>query len=187
MQPIRPIKSRRRGSILPVVALLMVALCGFAALAVETAEIAMIKVECQNAADAAALAGARTLDGSASQNYNLALNNARTVAGGNSTLGFSNTGQVAIVPFVASEIAVTLGTLHYDTSSKLFSPAYTLANGENYNLGQGDGQPGDEQHPLRRRRRRRSPGGPADDRRDLRRVAPAPGRGDHHRLLRLDE
>ena len=125
---------RRRGSIMPVVALLMVALCGFTALAVEVATIATVKVECQNAADSAALAGARTLDGSATPKTSQAQSNALAAAGGNSAIGLNSSGKVAMVPFTSSEIAVTCGTYHYNSTSQAFVPAYTLAQGENYNL-----------------------------------------------------
>ena len=68
----RPPGHRRRlGSVMPVVALLMVSLCGFTALSVEVATIATVKVQCQNAADAAALAGARTLNGGATSSSHL--------------------------------------------------------------------------------------------------------------------
>ena len=126
--------ARRRGSIMPVVALLMVCLCGFTALSVEVATIATVKVQCQNAADSAALAGARTLDGSPDPKTSQAQANALSAASGNSALGLNNLGKIAVVPFSSPEVAVTCGTYHYDTTSQSFYPAYTLASGENYNL-----------------------------------------------------
>ena len=61
-------RPRRRGSILPLVVLTMVAMCGFVALSIDLGLIAVAKTQCQNSADAAAMAGARALDGSTSQN-----------------------------------------------------------------------------------------------------------------------
>src|SRR4051794_40272604 len=119
-------RPRRRGSILPVMALLMVALCGFTALSVEISTIASLKVQCQNAADAAALAGARTLDGSASQRTAQATTNARSAASANTALGLNASGSLALVPFGTPEVGVTCGTYHYDASSQAFYPAYTL-------------------------------------------------------------
>ena len=55
--------SKRRGTILPLVAVSCVVLLGFVALAIDTGRLAVAKAQCQNAADAAAIAGARTLDG----------------------------------------------------------------------------------------------------------------------------
>ena len=47
----------RRGSMLPLFALAMVAICGFVALSVDLGLIALGRTQAQNAADAAALAG----------------------------------------------------------------------------------------------------------------------------------
>ena len=48
----------QRGNILILFAMLLPVLCGFAALAVDLARLYLIKIELQNAAEAAALAGA---------------------------------------------------------------------------------------------------------------------------------
>jgi Flp pilus assembly protein TadG len=62
---IMPLKMRnstgQRGVVLPLVALLMVVLLGFAAFAVDMGYLYVVKNELQNAADAAALAGASVL------------------------------------------------------------------------------------------------------------------------------
>ncbi len=127
-------RGRRRGSILPVVALMIIALCGFTALSVEIATIATVKLQCQNAADAAALAGARTLDGGTSAKTSQAQSNALAVAAGNTAPGVNSAGKAAQVGFSSSEVAFTAGTYHYDTNSQAFSPSNVLAAGENYNL-----------------------------------------------------
>jgi hypothetical protein len=126
---------RRRGSILPVLALLIVALCGFTALSVEIATIAMVKVQCQNAADTSAMAGARALNGGTNSNLTASQSIAQTAASSNFALGAnSTTNQIAMVNFKASEFAYTPGTYHYSNTSQTFYPAYTLQSGENYNL-----------------------------------------------------
>ena len=51
----------RRGAILPYLALTIVALLGFMALAIDLGMIMVAKTQAQNAADAAAFAGARAL------------------------------------------------------------------------------------------------------------------------------
>ncbi len=130
-------RKRRRGSIMPVVAILLVAMCGFTALSVEIATIASVKLACQAAADSGALAGARTLDGSTTSKTSQATSNAQSAAAGNSALGINaSTGKLGTIPFAASEVAVTNGTYHYNTSTQTFAPAYTLATGETYNLTQ---------------------------------------------------
>lgn len=52
----------RRGSIIPMLAVCVVALFGFVALAIDLGMLMVARTECQNAADAAALVGVRTLD-----------------------------------------------------------------------------------------------------------------------------
>ena len=47
----------RRGSILPLFALMLVGLVGFVALAIDVGMIAIADTQCQNAADNAAVAG----------------------------------------------------------------------------------------------------------------------------------
>ena len=60
---------RRRGTILPFLAISLVALCGFVALAIDIGMIVAARTDCQNAADAAAFTGTRNLDGTWSQTY----------------------------------------------------------------------------------------------------------------------
>ena len=68
---------------LPLFALLLVAICGFVALAVDLGMVAMARTQCQNAADSAALAGARTINGSADSNLTAATANAQAAADAN--------------------------------------------------------------------------------------------------------
>ncbi len=52
----RPAK-RSRGAILPLTAVALVGLCGFIALSVDLGMLAVARAQCQDAADAAAVAG----------------------------------------------------------------------------------------------------------------------------------
>ncbi|MBI3408896.1 MAG: hypothetical protein HY040_11120, partial [Planctomycetes bacterium] len=61
----------RRGAVLPLVALCMVALIGLMALAIDIGMVAVARSQCQNAADSGAMAGARTMSGNSTNNYNL--------------------------------------------------------------------------------------------------------------------
>lgn len=56
------LKDSRHGTIIPMLAVCCVALFGFVALAIDLGMLMVARGECQNAADAAALAGARYLD-----------------------------------------------------------------------------------------------------------------------------
>jgi hypothetical protein len=57
--------------VLPLVAICTVALIGMVALAIDLGMIAVARTQCQNAADSAAMAGARTINGNSTGNYNL--------------------------------------------------------------------------------------------------------------------
>jgi hypothetical protein len=65
-------KRGRRGSVLPLVALSTVALIGLLALAIDIGMISIAKSQAQNAADAAAMAGARIINGNVGTSYNFA-------------------------------------------------------------------------------------------------------------------
>src|SRR5437868_612907 len=82
-------RRRRRGVILPYVAVSAVALCAFIALAIDLGMIMVAKTQAQNAADAAAFAGARSLTGGASANTTQAGTNGQAVAAANTVLGQS--------------------------------------------------------------------------------------------------
>ena len=117
----------RRGTILPLFALLLVAICGFVAFAVDLGLIAMARTQCQNAADAAALAGARSIDGSSTSNLTAATANADAAAEANKIISAS---------VQVSQVAVQHGTYHYDTTSMTFSPVFPPVAPDNYNLTQ---------------------------------------------------
>jgi Flp pilus assembly protein TadG len=118
----------RRGSILPLLAFSLIGLCGFVALAVDLGMLMVAKTQAQNAADAAALAGSRTLDGSTSGNVTAATTNARNTAKANKIM----TQQI-------QDADVTLiqhGAYHYDPSTQTFSPQFPPVSPDNYNLTQ---------------------------------------------------
>lgn len=117
---------RRRGSILPIVAVSFVALCGFAALAVDVGMIAVAKTQIQNAADSAALSAARTFDGSGDSSLlSSATQNANNAGTVNKVLGKSVT---------SSQITLRHGAYHYDPSAQKFVPQYPAVAPDNYNL-----------------------------------------------------
>src|SRR5438270_13139577 len=79
----------RRGAIVPLVAISLIALLGLIALAIDIGLVAVARTQAQDLADAAALAGARQLNGDATVNNNLAaaLTQATTAASRNDILG----------------------------------------------------------------------------------------------------
>jgi len=80
--------SRRRGAVLPLVTIAMVGLIGFVALAVDLGMLMIARNQCQNAADSAAIAGVRTINGDSASNYRISQvsMNAITAASSNDVL-----------------------------------------------------------------------------------------------------
>ena len=115
----------RRGIVIPVVAVAIVALVGLVALAVDIGRLVVAQTECQAAADAASIAGARSLDGT--QNLGGATDNAIAATANCKILGES-------IP--AGEVAVSHGSYHYDVGAEKFFPQIPAVAPDNYNLTQ---------------------------------------------------
>src|SRR4051794_2580614 len=115
----------RRGSVLPLVGVSLVALFGLTALAIDVGRLSVAQTQCQNAADAAAIAGARSLDGT--QDLTSASSTAVTAGTAWSILS---------VPLQASEVNVKHGSYHYDSTSMKFSSQIPAVAPDNYNLTQ---------------------------------------------------
>ena len=118
-------RNQRRGLIIPVLAVSLIALVGVVALAIDIGRLVVAQTECQSAADASAIAGARSLDGM--QDLAGATATAKNAATNCLVLGAS-------IP--ASEVAVSLGAYHYDSSAQKFIPQIPAHAPDNYNLAQ---------------------------------------------------
>jgi len=105
------IAARRPASIMPLVVLCLVAMCGFLALSIDIGMMLVARTQAQNAADAAAMTGARTLNGSSNSNEPNAKINAAAVAELNSVLSQA---------VQASEVTVVDGSYDYDATSQVF-------------------------------------------------------------------
>jgi Flp pilus assembly protein TadG len=107
------LNDRRRGAMVPLVAIALIGLLGFVALAIDIGVIAIARNRCQNAADAAALAGARTLNGDVVNNNNYANvgTNAKDAAGANTLLGQN---------IDKNNVSVKIGAYSYDYSLEKF-------------------------------------------------------------------
>jgi len=109
---------RRKGTILPLLAVCMIGLFGFCGLAIDLGLIAVSRTQCQNAADTAALSACRLLNSKpGSVNSNLA----PAVAGGKvRVLSNTNLNQA----FVNAHIKkIEAGQYLYDTSAEIFRVA----------------------------------------------------------------
>ena len=112
----------RRGVILPMVALVMVVLVGFLALAIDLGMLAIAKTQVQQAADLAALTAMRTMNGNASINYNqsAATTNAQNVVTYNLILG---------KPLQSSQLQLTFGSYDYNQTAKTFQANFPPTSG----------------------------------------------------------
>jgi len=120
-------RNQRPGTILPMLVISLVALCGFVAMAVDMGMVIVARAQCQNAADSGAIAGSRTLDGSPSGNVTAATTNAVSAAMANTVLS---------QPVQAGDVTVQHGTYHYDPNLQTFSPQFPPVAPDNYNLTQ---------------------------------------------------
>src|SRR3954465_5953790 len=79
---------RRRGAIGPLGAICLTGMLAFVALALDLGILMIVRNQCQNAADAAAMAGARTLTGdtNTNNNYDKVQPNAAAAAGANTIM-----------------------------------------------------------------------------------------------------
>jgi hypothetical protein len=110
---------KRRGSILPLLALTVTGLFGFVALAIDLGMLTVVRTNCQNAADAGALAGCRQLNNKPTAVANdsaLAVSAARATVQNNSFL----TTQLTSTNITDT----TVGVYRYDTTSQKFAASF---------------------------------------------------------------
>src|SRR5689334_15378524 len=87
------------------------------ALGVDLGMLAVARTQCQNAADLAALAGTRQLNGDVADNNRPA---AQTFAG---TMAKNNS--VMSTPLVDSQVTVTTGVYRYNSTSQIFTADFS--------------------------------------------------------------
>jgi Flp pilus assembly protein TadG len=115
--------SRRRGTIVPMMAVGVTVLFAFVALAIDLGMIILARAAAQNAADTAALTGARTLDnrvpvGTLSDNYD----NQRDVALTNALASVASNSGLNLNKLTAGTVQV--GVYDYDATAQVFRPSF---------------------------------------------------------------
>ncbi len=112
----------RRGIMLPALALSIVAMVGFLALAIDVGMLAIAKTQAQNAADLTSLTAARTLNGNSTGNYNqsAATTNAKNILTYNVILGTT-------IP--TSQLTLTYGSYDYNQTTQAFGANYPPTTG----------------------------------------------------------
>ncbi|HZY83852.1 MAG TPA: pilus assembly protein TadG-related protein, partial [Gemmataceae bacterium] len=123
---------RRKGTILPLAAVSLVSVCGFVALAFDIGLIAVAKTQCQNSADAASMAGARTLDGTPGQNLGPSTPPYTAGTAYGNAYAFAEANLIINSP--PTSVQIQMGAWHYDTSKQLFTPNFPPVSPDNYNL-----------------------------------------------------
>jgi Flp pilus assembly protein TadG len=110
----------RRGTIVPYVAVSAVFLFSLIAFAIDIGLVALARNHCQNAADAAAMAAVRQLNGdtttSPPNNYNGAAPTAQAVATANTVVGR---------PIQTTDVTTSVGWYSYDASAQRFTAHFT--------------------------------------------------------------
>lgn len=115
----------RRGTILPIIGVCLIAIFSFVALAVDLGMLAVARTQCQNAADVAALVGCRTLDNKQPENASYDSNRPAALA--------AAAGAVTGSPYMAGTLAsapaptVRAGTYDYNTTTQTFATDFNNA------------------------------------------------------------
>lgn len=114
----RHTRGRRRAAILPLVAVALIALFAMVALAIDIGLVTLARTQCQNAADIAAMAAVRQLNGDVSNNNNYAAVDptARAAAAANMVLGKN------VDP---ANVTIQVGYYAYDATQQRFSPNFS--------------------------------------------------------------
>ena len=113
--------------VLPLIVVSLVALLTFVALAIDLGMLAVARTQCQDAADAAAMAGARALNGVSANNNNYAAATpaALTAATGNTVLSTA---------IQASQVAVDIGRYMYVGGNQRFEGQFPGPSTENWSM-----------------------------------------------------
>ena len=117
----------RRGAALVLLLLFLIPLIAFLALAIDMGLLAVARTQCQNAADVAALAGVRTLNGNPATNNNYA-----AVTPAAQAASTANT--VLSTPLQTSQVSVNIGRYAYNTTTKQFEGQLPGSGTSNWSL-----------------------------------------------------
>lgn len=104
-----------------------IVLFGFVALAIDVGMLATARCQCQNAADAAAMAGARALNGDGTQSYNVS--GVAPMA-----LAAAKANMINGEPITAANLALATGSYTYDYGQSSFMPHIPAASSDTPNL-----------------------------------------------------
>src|SRR5438105_2149077 len=106
------LSTQRKGAVLPLVTICLIALFGFVALAIDVGMMAIARTQAQSAADISALADARTLNGQPGNNVIGAVAEAKEAATSNYVLSAQVTDSQVVL--------AQAGVYRYDASAQRF-------------------------------------------------------------------
>ncbi len=118
-------RHERRGAVLVLLMVSLLALLTFVALAIDLGILAVARTQCQDAADAAAMAGVRTLNGASGNNYSNAAPNALTAATANTVLSKA---------IGTSQVTTQVGRYTYVSANQRFEGQFPGPSTENWSL-----------------------------------------------------
>lgn len=127
---VRSASARRRGNILPLLALTVTLLFAFVALAVDVGVLTIARTEAQSACDAGALAGARVLNnrpGNVNNDSSTALTVAQNTVLQNINVYVLTQQKYTVadnMTFSDGSPAVSVGQYNYDSTAQRFSPSF---------------------------------------------------------------
>lgn len=121
----------RRGAVLALVFLCILPVLAFTALSVDLGLLAIARTQVQNAADTAAMAGARTLNGDSSNN-----NNVGSVTGMSTAAATNNS--VLTTPITGSNLTLNTGRYSYNATNQRFEGQFPGASSENWSMVRAD-------------------------------------------------
>lgn len=126
-RPTIRLRRQRRGAALVLMVAVLIPLLTFCALAIDLGLMAVARTQCQQTADSAAMAGARTINGDTTNNNNYAnvTPNAQSAATANSVLAK----QVQ-----NSHLTLNIGRYVYDTNDQRFEGQFPGPSTENWSL-----------------------------------------------------
>ena len=141
--PIRRSRAQqRRGTALVLIVVCLIPLIGFLALAIDIGMLALAQTQLHDAADAAAMAGARALDGNTAtnNNYSSVTPTAQQAINSNSVLG---------LPIANAQLSLNIGRYVYDSSTQQFEGQFPGPSTQNWSMVQATVTPPQSQNDLK--------------------------------------
>ena len=117
----------RKGAVLVLMLVCLISLLTFVALAIDLGMLAVARTQCQDAADSAAMAGARTLNG-------VSANNSNYSAAGPNAIAAATYNTVLSKAVQSSQVTIQIGRYTYLTANQRFEGQYPGPSTENWSM-----------------------------------------------------